>query len=321
MANITGLENRIIFVVGVGRFGTSLLQSMLHAHPNIAFLPESHFFCRYVARPPVRWRLEREGVEVFRRVLARDKEFNRVGIPVDELLVPFFNDGRSLDLAEVYKRLLRLFCQPKQMSVIGDKDPRLVDYLDKVHHVFPEARILHMIRDPRDVLLSRRKADWSSGRPDLLHLLTYRAQLQRGRMRGGQLSRDLYMEVQYEDLLSAPVPTLQATAEHIGIDYDDAMLSSFGDSARELVDESEIAWKRETMGPLLKNNSGKWRRELSPWQVHLAEKICVSAFDELGYERANGSIQLSQARHVALRFLPLLGIAFEYLYAAACRYR
>lgn len=313
-------KSTTIFIVGVGRSGTSLLQSMLHAHQGIALLPETHFFRHYIAHPCIRWRHQRDGVESFRSTLASDEEYQRADIPEEELLAPFLNEAHPFDLSVVYTRLLGLYREREQVSVIGEKDPRLIDYLPQLRHVFPEARILHIVRDPRDVLLSRINADWSAGRPDWLHMLTYRAQLARGHNQGRHSFGARYMEVRYEDLLAEPERVLRNVAKHVGFTYSDTMLA-FQRSAEELVQESERAWKVETMGPLLRNNIGKWQNGLTDGQVRLTEHVCSKAFDWFEYERAEDPMELSRAQRIAVHLVQLVGTGFEYLYALICRFR
>jgi hypothetical protein len=309
-----------VFIIGVGRSGTSLLQSMLHAHPDISFLPETHFFRHYVARPKNRWQHERAGAEPFRSTLADDQEYQRADIAAEDLLAPFLNDARRFDLSEVYARLLRLHRNRENVSVVGEKDPRLIDYLPQVQQAFPEAQILHIVRDPRDVLLSRMKADWSAGRPDWLHILTYRAQIIRGRKQGRRSFGSQYMELRYEDLLAEPARVLREVAEQVGVTYSNAM-TAFQRSAEELVHESERSWKEETTGPLLRENTGKWRDRLSAWQVCLTECVCSEAFEWFGYEPAASSAELSRTQRTVLQAAPLVGRVFEHLYAVACRFR
>lgn len=311
---------RTVFVIGVGRSGTSLIQSMLHAHPDVAFLPETHFFRRYIARSYGRRKHENHGAEAFQSTLANDKEYQRADISTTELLDPFLKDVQPFDLPRVCTHLFQLYRNRKGANVIGEKDPRLIDYLPQVQNVFPEARILHIVRDPRDVVLSRMKADWSAGRPGWLHALTYRAQIRRGRRQGQQAFGEQYKEVRYEDLLTKPETTLRDISRHIGVEYDDAMLT-FQESAEELVDESERAWKEETTGPLLRDNTGKWRKGLSDWQVRLTERVCSKAFEWFDYEQATPPMELRRAQRTALRLAPIVGTGFEYLYAVACRFR
>lgn len=313
-------SRRVIFIVGVGRSGTSLLQSMLHAHPNISFLPEIHFFRRYIASTYSRFKYEKLGVKKFQSKIADDNEFERAGMSANNVLEPFMDGGQKFDLVRVYNRLLNLYRARKGVDAVGVKDPRLIDYLPQVKQAFPGANILHIIRDPRDVVLSRMNANWSAGRPDWLHALTYRAQIKRGHTIGGRLFGAQYMEVHYEELLAEPERILQDLAEHLGVPYSNDMLA-FQSSAEELVHESEYSWKKETMGPLLRDNSGKWREGLSGWQVCLTEQICNKAFECFGYERATCPKELSYTQKFFLQLFSIGRIIFDKLYPAVIRVR
>ncbi|MEM9380785.1 MAG: sulfotransferase, partial [Planctomycetota bacterium] len=95
---------RPIFVCGVGRSGTSLLQAMLAAHPEVALPPETHVFRRYVAAHGTRRRVAHGTVDSFLRMLASDDDLGRAGVP-SESLVAGEHDG-EIDPARVYRRLL-----------------------------------------------------------------------------------------------------------------------------------------------------------------------------------------------------------------------
>lgn len=275
---------RPVFIIGVGRSGTSLLQSMLDAHPDLAFTPETHFYRRYVADVVQRTKLEGRGVLAFMRLIETDAEFARAGVPMEALV----DRGDLLDLEEVFRRLLERAALIRGKCRVGDKDPRNIDYLPALARSFPQALVLHVVRDPRDVVLSRTKAAWSAARPWWVHPLIYREQLRRGRRLGPRLFGPRYLELAYEDLISSPAEALHRVCEHVGLDYSPEMLE-FGESARRLVDERELQWKKETLGPLLARNSGKWREGLSSAQVSFTEAVCREAFEQLGYERAGGS--------------------------------
>jgi hypothetical protein len=293
---------------------------MLHAHSDVAFLPETHFFRNYLARPYSRWKYERGGPEVLRRALIEDEEYQRAEIPVDDLVFPFLKGDRPYDLNAVYTRLLRLYREREHVHVVGEKDPRLIDYLPQLKQAFPEAQILHIVRDPRDVLLSRLNADWSAGRPDWLHVLTSGAQLVRGHEQGRRCYGRQYMELCYEDLISNPERMLRKVTEHLDVTYSDQMLD-FQRSAEELVDESERGWKEETTGPLLRDNTGKWRKGLSEWQVRLTERMCTKTFEWFDYEKKEPTGELDETQRAALRLTPVIGIGFRYLYALLCHFR
>lgn len=276
---------RPVLVCGVGRSGTSLLQSMLNAHPDLALPPETHFFRRYVARKGLRADLEANGASWFAGALARDEDFQRAGVSAEELLAPF--EGRPLDLAAAYARLLALWAVRDGKARVGDKDPRNLDFLPELRAAFPGAYVVHIVRDPRAVVDSRTRAAWSKNRPWWAHALLAQDQLRRGRRVGEQLFGDAYLEVRYEDLLTDPEGQLTRVCDHVDLPYDPAMLD-FGGSARRLVGEREMSWKKETLGPLLPGNAEKWRERLEPRQIAFVEAVCTEAFDVLGYERSVG---------------------------------
>jgi len=159
------------------------------------------------------------------------------------------------------------------------------------------------VRDPRDVVLSRTKAAWSAGRPWWAHALVAREQLRRGRALGPALLGERWMELRYEELIASPEETLRSVCAHCGLDFDAAMLD-FGASAARLVDERELQWKREVLGPLLAANSGKWRQGLSPLQVRWVEAVCRESFEELGYLRAEPGTALPAGQRALVGAAP-----------------
>lgn len=275
--------DRVVLVCGVGRSGTSLLQSMLNAHPELALPPETHFFRRYVAPDRTRRAHAAMGIADLARTLERDTDFARAGVaPLDVLEGE--QDG-AIDLARVHGRLLRAWAAPGGKSRVGDKDPRNLDFLPELARAYPRGYAVHIVRDPRAVVQSRTKAAWSARRPWWSHALIAQEQLRRGRRAGGEHFGDRYLEVRYESLVAAPAEELARICRHVGVAYDDAMLD-FGASAERLVGADEMGWKRETLGPLLPGNVDKWRNALDPAQVRFIEGVCVEAFDRLGYERS-----------------------------------
>ena len=202
---------RPLFICGVGRSGTSLLQSMLNAHPDVCFPPETHFFRRYVAgrgEPAVGAR-EPEAVLAELRV---DLDFARAGVAAESL---FEGGGERLDPVEAYRRLLsRLAPGRAARRESATRTRATSSSLPELAESFPGALILHVVRDPRDVLLSRTRAAWSAERPWWTHPLVYHEQVRRGRRQGRLLFGDNYVEVCYEELISHPEDVLYRICSH-----------------------------------------------------------------------------------------------------------
>ena len=261
-----------VFVVGVGRSGTSLVQSMLAAHSQLAFPPETQFVRRYVGRGRLARHHARGGVAAVRAVLEADERICRLELDLDHVLARY-RRGAPFSEADLYETLLASYARIRGKPRFGDKDPRCVEFLPLLARHWPAAHVVHVIRDPRDVLASRKKAAWSRRRSPVMHVFVNRVQLHAGRHAGPLLYGPRYHEVVYETLLADPETVLRSLAERIEVPYEEAMLH-FGDAAKSLVSDEELAWKRETLGPLLATNAGKWRQELLDWEAALAERVC-----------------------------------------------
>lgn len=320
-SDVTGVQAipsgnlRPVVVAGVGRSGTSLVQAMLHAHPAVSFLPETHFFRRYVGPKltSALWCLR--GPDRFAERLGSDPEFDRAGFRPSRLLAPFLSGEESFQPARAYRRLLALHGRNDEVTIVGDKDPRLIDYFPALQRLVPRVRVVHVIRDPRDVLVSRREAAWSRDRSDASHLLAYRAQMRRGRTTGRRYLGDRYLELRYEDLLREPEGTLSRLCEHVGVQYHSAMMS-FGEPAGELVTDEEWQWKKETTGPLKRDNIANWKNELTRRTLRMVERICIDPFPDLGYSTAatDGSDDIGVGGRLRLRSAQMLVAILSRLY-------
>lgn len=267
-------------VVGVGRSGTSLLMTMLDSHPALALPPETQFVYRHVLRRPNATLAET------RTALSNEVNFQRLGFDLDEFLAPYERGEQPFSNGDAYRRILTSWADKTGLARIGDKSPKSIECLPTLRRLIPETRVIHIVRDPRDVYLSRTKAKWCSGRSGWLQTLAYRAQYETGRELGRSLFGDRYLEVHYEDLVSTPQIALGRICSQLGVEYDERMLRR-DDSASSHVFPEELDWKREVLGPLLSGNTEKWRDELPGSTVRFIEDCCHSSFGPDGYEPAN----------------------------------
>lgn len=297
------MDKKLVFIVGVGRSGTSLLQSMLNAHPEIAFLPETGFLRSYVFRQKRVFKDVTEK-ENFVRTLYLDDKYKRTQVNPESIVT------NSESYIQVYYSLLKSYAG-EESKYVGDKDPRFLDFLPELNNILPSSKVIHIIRDPRDVVLSRTKADWSKRWPFFMHACMYKAQLERGRRLGRKIFRKNYLEIYYENLIINPEQVLKEIMEFLELEYNDSMLN-FRDSAKSLVDQTEMQWKKETLGPLLSRNAGKWQKQLSESQIYTVQQICSETFKRHPYNKRKMHLPLGvRAKSVVYMFF---GIWFMWLY-------
>ncbi len=278
-----------IFIVGVGRSGTTLLQNMLNTHSEIAFTPDIDFLRKFLFSKKLDYILKSKGKNEIIQLISNDGFVNRLNINITKVLNE--NDfGLPYIGYQVYLYLLRSYLQKQNKLIIGDKDPRSIEYIPLINYLFPDAFIIHIIRDPRDVLISKMKARWSQKRPYFVHVLINEIQLRLG-LNYGKRIKHKYIEVLYEDLLVKPRDILKIICNKIGVSYEESMLN-FQESSKKLVFSDEMQWKKETHGPLLKSNFNKWQHELSDWKIIFAERCDITAFNNYGYKYSRKTINV-----------------------------
>ena len=268
---------RMVFVVGVGRSGTSLLQAMLNAHPDICFPPETAFLRRFLGKPILENCFKRGGVEAVMALLKADERVGRLGLGEPQTRAIVESADRNAFGRSVYLELLKAYARHRNKTrFLGDKDPRCIEHIPLIQKLFPAAFLIHILRDPRDVLASKKKAAWSRDRSSYYHLFANKVQFAMGRKQGPRLLGNRYLEVRYEDLIQDPEKALTSICRMLDTPFSSQMLA-FSESGKTLVSERELSWKKETLGPLLKQNRNKWKDQLSPWETVLAERLCRQA--------------------------------------------
>ncbi|MFA0506625.1 sulfotransferase [Vibrio sp. 10N.222.54.B12] len=224
-----------IFIVGVGRSGTSLLHAILSAHNDIAAIPETGII--------------RRGVFDYETDFFNDHRLKRL----DNLPEISKETSRS----EILKIYLKYSSSCKE-NIIVDKDPRLVEYLEQLNNSIEDIKIVNIIRDPRDVLSSKKKASWSKGRTLLSYLVASHVQLEDAfNYHHGNI-----FHIYYEDLLLKPEEELKNLCIFLNIEFSDKMLDHT-EASHLLVQKDEMSWKKETLEPINKRNIGNWRNNLS----------------------------------------------------------
>lgn len=257
---------------------------MLAAHSMLAVPPETAFLRRFVAPRLLSRTHRRGGPEAVEKLLDGDARVQRLGLDVAEILRDTNWQTPHLDRA-IYESLMAAYAAVAAKPRFGDKDPRLIEYLPVVSCLWPAAFVIHVVRDPRDVVSSRLHADWARRRPYWMHAFAYKAQMRLGRQIGPALFGARYVEVHYEALIARAGEELRRVCAAVHLDFEESMLS-FQESARRLVADSELQWKRETLGPVLTHNVGKWQGTLTPTAVRAVEAACSEMFDSQEYQAA-----------------------------------
>jgi len=149
----------IFFLAGSRRCGSTWLQSMLAMHPQIIVRNEGRFF-RGDEASIERW-LDWDRVEQWARTPAARDGWLR-DIEEDELKPILIRGMVEAVLREAVKRTK--WKDPARIRAVGDKTTvHLLDNIELVHACFPNAKLIHLVRDGRDVVVSDLFMRFASG--------------------------------------------------------------------------------------------------------------------------------------------------------------
>jgi hypothetical protein len=313
------LREELFFVVGHHRGGTTLLQSMLSSHPRLTLPPETQFFLEVWPR---RARLGDLSDPAARRRVAAFLGSERcsvrdLGLDPGEVLAAL-PAGRP-DYSDLFAALLEVWARSRGKPRAGEKSPGHIHCVPLLAGLYPKARFVACLRDPRGVAASELHAEWGTRSVDKIASRWNRVFDQHQRL-ARALPAERYLMLRYEDLVARPEAELARVCAFLGEEPAPGMLRYFERPAVELGFDRSERWKYATLRPLDPARLSAWREELSPGQIALVERAVGPRLTALGYV-PSGVPAPSALQAARARLRDRLPWALEVLTGAARRKR
>ncbi|MEE2954232.1 MAG: sulfotransferase [Bacteroidota bacterium] len=288
-----------IFIVGMPRSGTKLIREILNRNENI-FIPKSEsIFIPYLIK-------KYGAIPDFTSVNNRKKIINdlrkstycyNMSITKTQLYSKSFVEVlKSNCWAIIFRYILNnLVNNNKNKVLFGDKTPSYINHLELLSKIYPNAKILHITRDPRDQALSSRNI-WKKN-------LYRNAQRWRDSIvkcrKSAKKYKINYLEIKYEHLINSPELIMQKVCNYVGCTYTKSMLvfkgpiESFGD-ANELY--------------INKNNLNKFLIHLTDCQIKMIEELTLDVMSSLDYKTVHKNISIRRLNILENSIYKLLDI-------------
>jgi hypothetical protein len=301
--------NPFVFIVGCPRSGTTLIQRLLDSHPLVAITPETHWIPRWYEKKNGKG-ITPEGLVTRKlvRKLLEYPRFSELGIKRSELKALVDRRG-TVPYSRFVSALFDLYGRKRGKRLVGDKTPGYARNLHTLHSLWPNAKLVHLMRDGRDVCLSvlswQRARGWTAGQglarfstweqsPVCAAALWWDWHVRLAREAGLAFASGVYAELRYEELVANPDDQCRKLCAFLGIPYDDEMLRVYESRVKEgNAGNEKHPWRPITPG--LRD----WRTQMPPQDVELFETTAGDLLDELGYPRAHPAPRL-EALHDAL---------------------
>ncbi|WP_161634957.1 sulfotransferase family protein [Leptolyngbya sp. Heron Island J] len=270
-----------IFIVGMPRSGTTLLTSMLSAHPRIAIAPETHYFSYWLQEYKTLDLASSKDFELFWQALSRSQRFSYFGIDANKTRERILSKGPPSH-QHILSGWLEEYANNINKPRWGEKTPLHYQSLDHILTWFPNARVIWMLRDPRAVTASLQKVPWASNYIHI-HAQQWQASLTRFEQTWQKDAR--VQLLRYENLVQQPETSLIALCQFLGETYRTDMLIARSETHTPLINRQGWAVQHleSALQPISAHALNKWHHELASHQIEMIDSLTFPAAAKYGY--------------------------------------
>jgi hypothetical protein len=238
-----------IFLVGAERSGTTMLRLMLSHHPQIAWCNEFEYAVDQVSN-----RGQFPLLKDYYEWLETHRIFQATGFHLDP----------DLSYPELVNSFLAQKLTNEQKQIVGATVHR---HFDRLLHIWPDARFIHIIRDGRDVARSCVMMGWAGNAWMGVERWIEVERLWENFSE--KLENHRYIEINYENLIGATSQTLEQLCDFIDVSYTTSMLDY----------PKSTTYKRPDP-----NFGLQWKNKMSERDIQLVEYKIASMLQNRGYE-------------------------------------
>ena len=197
--NISQNERKVIFVFGLPRSGTTLVENIISSHDKVSGLGEINYL---------------------------NKFFNLNFIKNDQLNIDFINDFLLHDLQKYYFDFVKIF--DDKAEFITDKSLNIYWYLGFINIFFPNAKFIHCQRNPKDNCLSIFKNLFEDGQGwkyNESELVEYYKLYRKIMTFWNEKLNQKILNINYEDLVKDNVNNIKKIVNFCGLDWNEKCLN------------------------------------------------------------------------------------------------
>lgn len=286
---------QLIFVTGASRSGTTLMCRILGNHSTVLALNELHFFGELASIDTVeRPADERRLATMAAMILARQARDLWVAGPTPdeeqrarELVAALPAESRTP--AQLYAATVAALAADAGKRIGCEQTPRNIFYARRLLELYPQSRVVHMVRDPRAVLASQKNrwrmrqlggknVPWS----EIVRLWFNYHPVTMSRLwrQATQVALELESHprctlVRFEDLVASPEPTVRSVCDWLQLTFEPNLLDvpQWG--------SSNIAHGKSS--GVSAAMAGKWRQVLSAGEISISERLTRAELQRFDY--------------------------------------
>jgi Sulfotransferase family len=264
-----------VCIIGAPRSGTTWLQALIGAHPQVSTTQELKLFDLFTGPWEHSWR---QLVELQR---------SAGGGPRGLRVVWSDDEFRGLLESVVKDVHARVLARKPGATVVLDKSPGYSHYVAHIRSLVPQVKFIHVLRDGRDVAVSLRVASAGWARAWAPSSIASAASLWRSMVTAAREAEapepTRYLEIRYEEMQADGPASLLRALSFVG-------LPATLEDAVAICERHGLARMRDGAGPFdlpreffRRGRVGSWRGEMTPMERYRFEEAAGDLLRELGY--------------------------------------
>lgn len=275
-----GYDNTPFFVLGAARSGTTMLRLMLNRHSRLAIPFESHFLRQILAELPAHRQLEMHEVRRMVDIVTGERNFQTWHLDAVQIRQELIQRAPA-SVAELVDALYRMEIAPSGKPRWGDKTPYYYTCWRELMGLFPGSRLVHIIRDGRDVTLSLEKVGWHG--PTAADRARYwRERVEMAHAAARELGLERNLIIRYEELVLNTRATLELVCDFLKEEFEPEMINFFTDAERHICDIDGDVHQKVRRAPK-PEDVGRWQREMPVERQREFEAVAGSGLRAMSY--------------------------------------
>ena len=278
------------FILGRPRSGTTLLNLVLAAHPNLQVSFETKLIIElyFKFRKVKKWK-DTKLLELYNFVFSLPR-VKYIDIDKQKLKKDLLNIGENANLSRLIKIVyLNIDTHYKKEKIIwiGDKTPNYSiqkHYYKIFKELFPSTKVVHLVRDYRDHYLSVQKVDFKfKQRAMIAYRWMYSYNIISNEFKGNS-----YFYIRHEDLVSKPEKYLTQICNFLGVEYKPEILEFYKIKdivADKITNDSFDKLHSRLLQPITDKYINGWKTKMDKSIVKDMDAIVGDYAEKLGYER------------------------------------
>lgn len=288
----------------MGRSGSTLLEFLLDAHPNVNIPLESRFIIHLYYKYSSKTNWSNKDKESFIKDLYKDYKLKIFWkIDGEKLKNDIYNtpsDVSFFELCRIITANYISFYPKKEIKIQGNKNPIYALWCDCLDKLNRESKFIHLVRNPLGVVASHKKLKNKN-----LKYFAYRWNLMNYKIEElKQKKPENFITVKYEDLINNTEQTLQLICEFLNINYlpeqlnynqmvimEKDKIDAVNDKERMDMFNSHL---KNLIYPIKKSIIDSWENTLTLEEINDTAYISKKSASKYGYEfKVQGNFKLS----------------------------